>query len=48
MRTLLVEMANVSAFASLWAAQFAVLDRVLFGPHPAVLPAVPSEASRAA
>jgi putative flippase GtrA len=38
MRTLLVEMANVSAFGSLWIAQFVLLDRVLFGRQPATVP----------
>ena len=36
---------NVSAFGSLWIAQFVVLDRVLFGGGPAVVPAVASEPS---
>ncbi len=30
MRTLLVELANVSAFGSLWIAQFLILDRLTF------------------
>ena len=48
MRTLLVDMANVSAFGSLWVAQFLVLDRVLFGRRPATVPVVPIAAHRAA
>ena len=38
MRTLLVELANVGAFGSLWIAQFLILDRLTFrpaGPEPA-------------
>ena len=48
MRTLLVEMANVSAFGSLWVAQFLVLDRVLFGRPPATVSVAAVEAHRAA
>lgn len=48
MRTLLVEMANVTAFGSLWIAQFVVLDRVLFGRRVATAHVVQSEPSRAA
>jgi putative flippase GtrA len=34
MRTLLVELANVGAFGSLWIAQFLILDRLTFRAQP--------------
>jgi putative flippase GtrA len=43
-RTTVVEGANVLAFGSLWVAQFLLLDRVLFGRRPAVVPIDPSPA----
>lgn len=44
MRTLLVELANVGAFGSLWIAQFLILDRLTFSarPAPAELAAEPA------
>jgi putative flippase GtrA len=51
MRTLLVEAANVSAFGSLWVAQFVFLDRVLFArrhPDAAALSSVPADLPSAA
>ena len=38
MRTLVIEVANVAAFGSLWIVQFLVLDRILFRATPAPIP----------
>jgi len=35
-RTVIVELASIAAFGSLWIVQFLVLDRLLFGREPAV------------